>query len=140
MNTAVKLAKEIAVVTKDELLELADWERKHADAKRKAAAAEKEVKFRRLQLAEKVLGIKTEDELKALAPEKVQKLVAKRLEAGDWELGRGAPEFTFKKTSSGSYPAWAKLYAAQLGETAAARISTENPLQYSYSVEVAVTA
>jgi hypothetical protein len=129
--------KATLVVTKDELLELADWERKYADAKKKAAAAEKEVKFRRLQLAEKVLGIKTEDELKALPPEKVEKIFARRLEAGDWKPERGAPEFAFKKTSQGSYPAWSKLFAAELGETAAARISTETPVVYSYSVEVA---
>jgi hypothetical protein len=129
-------AKQTALVTKDELLEIADWERKYADAKKKQSAAEKEVKFRRLQLAEKVLGVKTEDELKKLTPEQVQKRTTKRLEAGDWKLDRGAPLFAFKKTHQGSYPSWLGLYTAEHGETAANKITAETPLTYSYAVEV----
>src|ERR1035437_2239089 len=101
MATAV--ANETAIVTKDELLELADWERKYAEAKKRATAAEKELKFRRQSLAEKVLGVKSADELKMLAPNKVQKLQAARLEACDWQPERGAPAFTFLKTNQGSY-------------------------------------
>lgn len=139
-SAAAKLAKETLVVTKGELEELRDWEKKFADAKKKTADAEREVKFRRLQLAEKVLGVKTEDELKALPPEKIQKLYAKRLTDGDWKLERGAPVFAFKKTSQGAYPAWSQLFAAELGETTAARIKAETPTTYSYAVEVAVPA
>jgi len=43
--------KTTSLVSKDELLELADWERKYADAKKKASAAEKELSFRRIALA-----------------------------------------------------------------------------------------
>jgi hypothetical protein len=137
---AAKLAKEVAVVTKDELLELAEWERKYADAKKKASAAEKELAFRRQALAEKTLGISTADELKQLSPEKLEKLLSKRFDAGDWKTERNAPVFAFVQTSSGRYPAWAKLFAAELGETAANRIKAETDLQYSYCVEVAVPA
>ena len=134
--SAAKL--ETAVVTKIELTELADWERKYADAKKKQAAAEKEVKFRRLALAEKVLGIKTEDELKGLSPEQLLKLFQKRWEREEWKAERGAPEFKFKNTSHGSYPAWRKLFTAELGMPAAARISAETPITYSYAVEVSL--
>jgi hypothetical protein len=127
---------ETALVTKDELVELADWERKYADAKKKVSTAEKELEFRRQQLAEKVLGVKSKDELKALSPEQVSKRFAKRFEAGDWKPERGAPEFQFEKSSSGRYPAWRKLFVEELGETAAARIAAETPLTYSYRVEV----
>jgi hypothetical protein len=129
-------AKQTALVTKDELLEIADWERKYAKAKKAESFVEKEVKFRRLQLAEKVLGIKTEDELKALTPDQVNKLSVKRLEAGDWALGKGAPVFGFKKTHQGAYPSWLDLYTEEMGETAAARIKAETPIVYSYAVEV----
>jgi hypothetical protein len=134
MTTAA--AKQTLLVTADELTEIADWERKYAKAKKAASDAEKEVKFRRLALAEKVLGIKTEDELKALTPDQVQKRFSKRLESGDWRPERGAPEFSFTKSSEGRYPAWAQLFASELGETAAARIKTETPVVYSYAVEV----
>lgn len=137
-TAAAKLAP--IVVTKDELLELADWERKYADAKKKASAAEKELAFRRVALAEKVLGIKSADELKRLAPEKIQKLYAARLTAGDWKPERGAPAFVFAKSSEGRYPSWSKLYVEELGETAAAEIRANTPLTFSYSVEVAVPA
>jgi hypothetical protein len=124
------------LVSTAELTELADWERKLADAKKKASAAEKEVKFRRIQLAEKVLGVKSEEDLKQLDPSKVLKLFTKRFEVGDWRPERGAPEFRFIKTSEGRYPAWAQLFVAEMGETAAARIKAETPLTYSYAVEV----
>jgi hypothetical protein len=130
----------LELVTKDELLELAEWERKFADAKKKASFAESEVKFRRLKLAEKVLGIKSEDDLKALSPEQVEKKLAKRLEAGEWRPTQNAPEFSFVKTNQGRYPSWSQLFIEEMGETAAARIRTETPLSYSYSVDVAVPA
>ena len=127
-----------AIVTKDELLELAEWERKYADAKKKSSTAEKELNFRRMSLAEKVLGVMSADELKKLSPPQVQKLYAKRLEAGNWKQERGAPAFVFVKTHEGTYPAWAQLYITELGETAAARIKAETPKAYSYAVEVAL--
>ena len=129
-------AKATAVVTKDELLELADWERKYADAKKKASAAEKELSYRRIALAEKVLGIKTADELKRLSPVQVARMYAQRLTAGDWKPERGAPAFAFSKSSEGRYPAWAQLYSEELGETAAAEIRANTPTTYSYTVEV----
>lgn len=131
-------AKETALVTKDELLELADWERKYAAAKQKVSDAEKELKFQRQRLAEKVLGISTADEWKQLSPDQVEKKMAKRLEAGDWRPERGAPEFQFVLTNKGRYPAWAKLYAAELGETAAAEVSAQADYQHSYAVEVSL--
>jgi hypothetical protein len=141
MNAAAtKLAKEVAVVTKSELLELSEWERKYADAKKKASAAEKELAFRRQALAEKTLGIATADELKQLSPEKLEKLLAKRFDSGDWKAERNAPVFAFVQTSSGRYPAWAKLFASEVGETAANRIKAETATVYSYCVEVAVLA
>lgn len=138
MTTAA--AKQTLLVTKDELLELAEWERKAADAKKKASVAEKEVGFRRLQLAEKVLGVKSADELKLLTPEQVLKRFTKRFDAGDWKPERGAPEFSFTKTNQGRYPSWRQLFADEMGETAAAKISAETPLTFSYAVEVSVPA
>jgi len=134
-TTAAKI--ETALVTKDELLEIADWERKFSEAKKKVSAAEKELAFRRTALAEKVLGVKSADELKKLAPAKVLKLQAQRLEEGDWKLERGAPLFLFSKTSEGRYLAWKQLYIDELGETAAAAITADAPTVYSYCVEVA---
>lgn len=128
--------KETALVTKDELLELAEWERKYADAKKKASAAEKELAFRRLSLAERVLGVKTAEELKKLSPREVEKRHNARLSAGDFKLERGAPDFVFSKTSEGRYPAWSQIYSAEFGETAAAEVRSKTPVTYSYAVEV----
>ena len=140
MATAAQSAKATVVVTKAELLELAEWEREYAKASKKIADAKKELEFRRLVLAEKVLGIKSADELKALTPEQITKKAAKRLENGEWEPGHGAPEFSFVKTNQGRYPAWSQLYAADLGFSAVARIKAETPVTYSYAVEVSVPA
>jgi len=137
MPAATQAAKETAIVTKAELQELADAERAHESAKKKASAAQSTVELRRMQLAEKVLGIKTSDELKTLSPEQIKKKICKRAEAGEWKAADNAPEFEFVKTRSAAYPAWAKLFKQELGEAAAARITNETPISYSYRVEVA---
>jgi hypothetical protein len=136
--TAAAKAFTPELVTKLELTELANWERKYVERKKKVSEAEKELEFRRIQLAEKVLGVKSKDELKELSPEQLQKRFAKRWENGVWKTERDAPEFEFSETSHGRYPAWAQLYIAQLGATAAARISAETPTTYSYCVTVSL--
>jgi hypothetical protein len=133
---AVAPKLEAALVTKDELLQLADQEKKYAEAKKKVSTLEKELEYHRIALAEKVLGVKSKDELKKLSPAQVEKIFMKRLEAGEWRRERGAPDFAFVKSNEGRYPAWAQLYVQELGETAAARIKAETPVSYSYSVEV----
>jgi hypothetical protein len=95
------------------------------------------LKFRRQALAEKVLGVKSAEELKALSPKEVEKLYAKRLTAGDWKPERSAPAFMFLKTSEGRYPAWKQFYVDLAGETAAAEISANTNPIYSYAVQVA---
>lgn len=128
---------ETLIVTKDELVAMREAEAEYVKAKKKADASERLVKLLRLKLAEKVLGIKTEEDLKKLTPEKVQKLYAQRLTAGDWEPGRGAPTFVFANTSHGRYPAWAQIYEQKHGVTAADEIRNDTPESYSYRVEVA---
>lgn len=130
-------AKDTLVVTKHELETLADLEQRYTRDKRDLAALEKEVQLARLTLAEKVLGVTSAEELKELSPEQVQKRYAKRLTNEDWRLASNAPAFVFRKTNEGRYPAWARLFIAELGETAAARIKADTPVSYSYCVEVA---
>jgi hypothetical protein len=132
-------AKQTALVTKDELTELAEWERKYADAKKKVSAAEKELSFRRQSLAEKVLGVKSSDELKELSPKQVENRYNARLESGDWKRGLAAPAFSFVKTHQGCYPSWSALFVEAFGETRAAEIKARTPLMYSYAVEVAAS-
>lgn len=133
MTTATK---ETLVVTKRDLAALADLEQRYSRDKRDLAALEKEVQLARLALAEKVLGVNSADELKELSPEQVQKRYAKRLCNGDWRPASNAPGFVFRKTNEGRYPAWARLFIDELGETTAARIKAETPVTYSYCVEV----
>lgn len=136
MSTAA-LKTETAIVTTVELTELADAERKYAEAKKKESAAKKAVEFHRQRLAEKVLGVKSWDELKELTPKQVENRYANRLETGDWKPEKGSPAFSFVKTKQGSYPSWKELYVEEFGETKAAEIAMETPITYSYAVEVA---
>lgn len=131
--------KQTLLVTKDELTELADWERKYADAKKKVSAAEKELNFRRQSLAEKVLGVKSSDELKELSPKQIENRYNARLESGDWKPERSAPAFSFVKTHQGCYPSWASIFVEEFGETRAAEIKARTPIVYSYAVEVAAS-
>lgn len=132
--------KAVAIVTKGELLELAEAEKTYAKRTKDLANAKAEVEQLRQQLAEKVLGITSSDELKVLSPEKVEKKIARRAELGDWEPGPGAPEFSFIKTHQGRYPAWAKLYAEKFGESVAKQITAETDPVYSYRVDVEIPA
>lgn len=134
--TAAKLEVATSVITKAELLELADAEADYSKYTKKLADAKREVETRRQELAEKVLGIKSSDELKALDPNQVLKLFEKRWEKELWKLGPGAPEFSFVESSHGRYPAWAQLFVDEMGQTAAARIKLETPESHSYRVAV----
>ena len=95
-------AKQTLIVTKDELTEIAEWERKYAKAKKAESFAEKGVKFRRLHnLPRKLSGSKPSGtSWKALTPDQVNKLAVKRLEAGDWKLERGAPDLRLQENST----------------------------------------
>lgn len=135
--SAAKQAPETVVVTKAELVELRECEEDLVKFKKKASEAEKQVKFRRQAIVEKVLGLQSEDDLKRLPLERVQRLSARRLANGDWELGKGAPEFAFEQVSKGCYPAWKQLLIAEVGETAVSKISAETPETYSYRIDVA---
>jgi hypothetical protein len=125
------------LVTKDELLEIADWERKYAAAKNEVSRAERELKHLRQSLAEKVLGIESPEELKILSPDEVESLFEKRFDAGKWKLQRGSPNFRFVKTSEGRYPAWKQEFINVAGQSAADKISALAPTIYSYLVQIA---
>lgn len=141
MHTAAKPARdtdtETAVVTKAELVELRDCQADYKTAAKKADKLEKQLEFLQLKLVEKVLGLKSKDELKVLPLEKVQKLFAKRQAEGFWELAERAPLFAFQQTHKGRYPAWKDLFTAEKGEAAAMKIADETPETYSYRIEVA---
>lgn len=130
-------AKPTALVSTHELEQLAYLERKYVEAKRKVSELEFDLKPLRQALAEKVLGVKSSDELKQLSPKEVEKLFAKRLTNGDWKPERSAPAFVFRKTSEGRYPAWKQIFIELKGEAAAAEIHSNTPPIYSYAVEVA---
>lgn len=133
------IATETVLVTRSELVALRDAEEAFAAASRALTQAENAVKPLRLALAEKVLGIKTSDELKAMAPEEVDKRVQKRIKSGAIEIVRGAPRFKFVKTSAGRYPAWKAEFIAAKGEVAAEKLTAETPSIFSYRVEVAAS-
>jgi hypothetical protein len=135
MSASAKPVIVAAVVTKAELLELADWEKKNSEAKKAASDAERNVNARRLALAEKVLGL-TLDELKHLGPDDTQRLFLLRLNKHLWTVQRGAPMFTFEKYSEGRYPAWKSLFVAVAGEGRAAQVQIETQATYSYRVKV----
>ncbi len=137
MTAAAKPALATAVVTKAELIELREAEEDYSKFSKKASDAEKTVKALRLQLAEKVLGVRSESELRALPLEKVEKLYAKRLTDGLWELGKGAPVFAFDLTKAARYTAWKELYIEEKGEAHAIQKTNDTDVTYSYRIEVA---
>src|ERR1700731_4558901 len=100
-STATKEAREVAVVTKAELVELREYEDDLAKFKKKASEAEKQVKFRRQAIVEKVISLLPEAALKVLPLEKVQKLFARRQANETWELGKVFSVFAFDEAHSG---------------------------------------
>lgn len=129
-------AEEKIVITRTELLCLREAEKKYREAVAAQTAAENIVKPLRLEFATKVLGITTSDELRAMSPEEVERLLQKRAKQCEFETVRGAPQFRFVKTSSGRYPAWKSLFISRLGEAVADSITAETPMLYSYIVQV----
>jgi hypothetical protein len=126
------------IVTKDELAELCLLEASHADLSRRAADIERRVKAARLALAQKVLGVETDDQLKALDPATLERLMNVRGEKGMWKVQRGAAPFIFVKTSEGRYVQWKAEFVALKGEAEAEQKLADTPTRYSYKVDVAV--
>ncbi len=135
MAAAAKPALRTEVVTKAELLALADAEREYAAAQRSAAMAESTVKALRLSLVEKVLGL-TSEQLKYLSQDEVQRLYLLRLKKGLWTPAKNAPLFVFEESSHMRRPDWKTLYSAIQGEAAALRVISETSETYSYRVRV----
>lgn len=129
-------AVEVPTVTRIELSEIAKWEKQLSEAKKVVSEAEKQLDWRRLALAVKVLGVGTEAEYRALDPDELAKLMWKRMDAGKWKLGYGARMFSFEKTAEGRYPPWGRLFIEHMGEAEAKAISAGTPKLYSYRVEV----
>jgi hypothetical protein len=125
------------VVSRDELLELADLETRYAAATKAVSEVERALKAARLGLAEKVLGEAAKD-LRLMDPEHLEKLTAERARRGFWKCSRNTPPFLFLKTSSGRHPAWRQIYVEMNGEAAAEKITAETPIFYSYRVDVAI--
>jgi hypothetical protein len=146
MGTAVGVAKmkksakhePATVITRQELSEIADWEKKRAEAARALQDAEKQLYPRRLSLAQKVLGVELEDEYRAMDPEQIEKVALRRFNRGLWELGWGAKAFKFVKTWEGRSVHWKELFIAHAGELAAAKAQADTPKLFSYKVEVEI--
>lgn len=127
-----------AVISRDELIELAELEKEYAEATAAVTNVEKAVKAARMALAEKVLGTETSKGLRTLDPDQVEKLMISRREKGLWRAARNAPPFVFLKTSSGRYPSWKAEFILLKSEAAAEKITAETEPVYSYRVDVAV--
>ncbi len=136
MTAARAPALATEVVTKAELIELRDCQEEYKRAAKKADALEAKLELLQFCLVEKVLGLKSADELKSLPLEKVQRLCDRRQDQGLWELGEKAPIFTFRQTSHGRYPAWKELFIGLRGEAAAMRITNQTKETFSYRIEV----
>lgn len=133
-----RVAKKPAqIVTAAELLELADLEEQYAELCRTQADIERKTKAARLSLAQKVLGVESAEQFKALDPETLERLMIVRQEKGFWKIERRAPPFLFVKTSAGRYPAWRDEFIKLASEAEAEKITAETDKTYSYRVDVA---
>jgi hypothetical protein len=127
----------VQVVTTAELVELADLEEQYAELCKSQADIERKTKAARLSLAQKVLGVESAEQFKALDPETLERLMAVREEKGLWKTERRAPPFLFIKTSAGRYPAWREEFIKRASEAEAEKITAGTDKTYSYRVDVA---
>jgi hypothetical protein len=129
---------EVELVTRAELLELADLEKSYAEACKEVSDLERRTKAARLSLAQKVLGVESEEQFKKIDPEMLESLMAVREEKGFWQSERKAPPFIFLKTNEGRYPSWKQEFIKVESEAEAEKIVAETPKSYSYRVDVAL--
>lgn len=130
------LAPDGVVVYAAEVAALRKAEEKYRAAAEAFTAAENAVKPLRLELASKVLGVKTSDEFKTLSPEQVESIASERRGKGLWGTVRGCSKFRFVKVSGARYPAWRQEFIALRGEVEAEKIMAATSPTYSYRVEV----
>jgi len=128
----------VQIVTHAELFDLAQLEKQYSEANKAKDAVERKVKAARLALAQKVLGVKTADELAALDPSTLDELMAVNEQKGVWKSERKAPPFLFLKTWEGRCPSWRDEFVKLKSEAEAEKITAETDKRYAYRVDVAI--
>jgi hypothetical protein len=105
----------------------ADRARKKKEEAKKAAA---------MAVFEALLGIKSEDEVRALSPEQFKRLARRRIRAGLVEL-QGVDvdvllEQVIQKSKSERRPSWYDCFVALAGESGATKVREATPESFSY--------
>jgi hypothetical protein len=105
----------------------ADRARKKKEEAKKAAA---------MAVFEALLGVKSEDEVRAMSPGEFKRVARRRIRAGLVEL-RGVDvdvllDQVIQKSKSERRPSWKDCFVDVLGESAATQITNATPESFSY--------
>lgn len=107
-----------------------------AAAGRAKDTADKDKKAASMLVFEAVLGIKSEERLRSISPEKLKRLARRRIRAGLVQLeGIDAHQLLDKviqKSKSERRPSWKDCFVQVLGESAATKVQESTPETFSY--------
>ena len=88
-----------------------------------------------LTIFEKVLGVKTLDEVKALDSQAMANLLHKRIEDGAFTVENGADfDFAIPKGGERRNPKWKDLFIGKNGEAAAKQAEADTPVSHTWHV------
>ena len=127
-----KPAVVLPVLTRAELEAAADACAKCTAANKAKEVAEKARDGALAQIFFK-MGFTSLDEVKALHPKTLAKMITERTGKA-FNFEGALAEFAIKNTSEGKYPKWKEELVRLNGPAAAAQIETETASQFSYSV------
>lgn len=135
MSTSVA-AIGTCVVTLKDVTAAAKACREESVARKEAADADAAKKTAYMKVFEALLGVKTEDEVKALSPDKLVRLARRRIKKGDVILDGIDAEVLLEKVIQKSQArrnvSWKDCFVAVLGESKATEIVNATDESYSY--------
>jgi hypothetical protein len=132
---ATASAVTLPVITKAEIDEAIELRKQHSLASKTARIAEQKCQVAQMKIFEKLLGIKSADELKWFSPEQIEKIFTERINKKTVLLEDPNSNFKIEQTSAQRRPEWKELYIQALGESKATEAHLATPMQYSYAIK-----
>jgi hypothetical protein len=124
------------IVTLKDIKQACQAQTKAAAAGRAKDSADAKKKAANMRVFEALLGVKTEDEVRALSPKEMKRIVRQRVRAGQVELdGISAATLLDKviqKSKSERRPSWRDNFVYVHGESKALEIQQATPETFSY--------
>lgn len=132
-QATIQAQPKTGLITKTEVDAALAATRQYSELGHKFRAAEREMKKQVGGIFERLLGVKSLDEVSSMSPNQIAVAIKERVEAGLVKLEDG--NFDIKLSKKEQRPSWKDEFIAANGEAAAKGVMTTCPYSFHYRLE-----